>query len=62
MIERKEYFNELKSFKDKRGAYSVIDNSVLDRELKPLESISDHNPKYLLTMDNEPLTSHNGIK
>lgn len=43
-------------------AYSVIDDNVLDRELKPLESISDHNPKYLLTMDNEPLTSHNGIK
>ncbi len=43
-------------------AYSVMDDSVLERELKPLDSISDHNPKYLLTMDNEPLTSHNGIK
>lgn len=43
-------------------AYSVMDDSVLERELKPLESIADHNPKYLLTMDNEPLTSHNGIK
>lgn len=43
-------------------AYTVIDDAVLDRELKPLDSISDHNPKYLLTMDDEPLTSHNGIK
>ena len=25
-------------------------------------SINDHNPKYLLTMDNIPYTSHNGIK
>lgn len=43
-------------------AYTVADDAVLDRELKPLDSIADHNPKYLLTMDDEPLTSHNGIK
>ncbi len=43
-------------------AYTVMDDEALKRELKPLDSISDHNPKYLLTMDNEPLTSHNGIK
>lgn len=24
--------------------------------------IGDHNPKYLLTMDPIPVTSHNGIK
>jgi len=45
-------------------AYTVIDTdgATLRRELAPLEAISDHNPKYLLTMDNTPLTSHNGIK
>lgn len=43
-------------------AYSVADDEVLERELNPLDSITDHNPKYLLTMDDEPLTSHNGIK
>jgi len=45
-------------------AYTVIDadGSTLRRELAPLLAISDHNPKYLLTMDNTPLTSHNGIK
>lgn len=43
-------------------AYTVAGDDVLERELKPLDSISDHNPKYLLTMDDEPLTSHNGIK
>ena len=32
------------------------------RELYPLNSISDHNPKYLLTLDDDPPTSHNGIK
>ena len=45
-------------------AHTVIDpdGSNLRRELAPLEAINDHNPKYLLTMDNTPLTSHNGIK
>ena len=43
-------------------AYSVQDDATLERELKPLESISDHNPKYLLTMDADPFTSHNGIR
>jgi predicted AAA+ superfamily ATPase len=45
-------------------AYTVIDadGETLRRELAPLDSINDHNPKYLLTMDNTPLASHNGIK
>ncbi|MDR0498594.1 MAG: ATP-binding protein [Holophagales bacterium] len=38
------------------------DGSALKRELAPLKAISDHNPKYLLTMDSAPLKSHNGIK
>lgn len=36
--------------------------SILERDLAPLEAIRDHNPKYLLTMDFTPNTSHNGIK
>ena len=45
-------------------AYTVTDaeGSTLRRELAPLEAIRDHNPKYLLTMDNTPFSSHNGIK
>lgn len=43
-------------------ALSVLDENTLKRELAPLDSIADHNPKYLLTMDVLPLTSHNGIK
>ena len=45
-------------------AYTVIDaeGKTLQRELTPLNAINDHNPKYLLTMDHTPLTSHNGIK
>jgi predicted AAA+ superfamily ATPase len=45
-------------------AQSVVDaeGKALRRELAPLEAVKDHNPKYLLTMDNTPLTSHNGIK
>lgn len=43
-------------------AYTVRDNDTLERELSSLDSIKDHNPKYLLTMDFTPYTSHNGIK
>ena len=45
-------------------AYTVndADGKTLARELAPLERIRDHNPKYLITMDFAPLTSHNGIK
>lgn len=43
-------------------ALTVMEESMLERELAPLESIRDHNPKYLLTMDFTPLTSNNGIK
>lgn len=45
-------------------AYTVndTDGKILARELAPLDSIRDHNPKYLITMDFVPLTSHNGIK
>jgi predicted AAA+ superfamily ATPase len=45
-------------------AHTVIDadGATLRRELAPLEAIKDHNPKYLLTMDNTPLTSHKGSK
>lgn len=43
-------------------AYTVQDEDTLKRELLSLDSIKDHNPKYLITMDFTPLTSHNGIK
>lgn len=45
-------------------AYTVIDadGKTLERELAPLLAIKDHNPKYILTMDNEPLVNHQGIK
>lgn len=41
---------------------TVMEEQTLKRELSSLEAIKDHNPKYLLTMDYAPLTSHNGIK
>ena len=45
-------------------AYTVndADGETLARELAPMESIRDHNPKYLITMDHVPLTAHNGIR
>lgn len=43
-------------------SYDVKSEETLNRELKPLNNIKDHNPKYLITMDFTPYTSHNGIK
>lgn len=43
-------------------SWSVREESTLKRELGALESIQDHNPKYILTMDNDPPTSYNGIR
>lgn len=41
---------------------TVMEEKTLAREISALDAIRDHNPKYLLTMDYTPLTSHNGIK
>ena len=41
---------------------TVRDEATLKRELASLDSIADHNPKYLLTMDNDPPVSYNGIR
>ena len=45
-------------------AYTVMDSdgATLARELSPLNAIRDNHPKYLLTMDFVPFTSHEGIK
>lgn len=43
-------------------SYTVKDEKTLERELRPIDNIADHNPKYLLTTDYTPYTSHNGIK
>lgn len=43
-------------------AYTVNDEKTLEKELSPLNNISDHNPKFLLTMDDNPPISHNGIR
>jgi len=43
-------------------ALTVKDEETLLRELKPLELIKDHNPKFLLTADVLPEASYNGIR
>lgn len=45
-------------------AYTVkdADGKTLERELRPLLLIRDHNPKYLLTMDYGAIVNHNGIR
>lgn len=41
---------------------SVRDEATLRRELAPLESIRDHYPKTLLTLDPDPPFDYNGIR
>lgn len=41
---------------------SVRESSTLERELASLEKIKDHYPKYLLTLDEDPIADYNGIK
>lgn len=41
---------------------SVRDDATLQRELAPLLQISNHYPKYLLTLDPDPLVLHEGIQ
>ncbi|MDR3264812.1 MAG: ATP-binding protein, partial [Synergistaceae bacterium] len=43
-------------------ALTVRDRDTLERELLPLRKIADHNPKYVLTLDEDPPASHNGIR
>lgn len=43
-------------------ALSVRDEATMKRELAPLLAVADNFPKYLLTLDNDPTTFHNGIK
>ena len=43
-------------------ALTVREPDTLRRELSPLEAVADHNPKYLLTLDDDPPANHNGIR
>ena len=42
-------------------AYLTPDKETLDRELRPLRDIPDNYPKYLVTMDENPASSEEGI-
>jgi predicted AAA+ superfamily ATPase len=41
---------------------SVRDEKPLERELGSLQKKSDHYPKYLLTLDDDPIADYDGIK
>ena len=43
-------------------AYTTREKITLERELIPLQEINDHYPKYILTMDIDPIADFNGIK
>ena len=41
---------------------SIRDPKTLGRELRSLQKISDHNPKYILTLDDNLDSDYNGIR
>jgi predicted AAA+ superfamily ATPase len=43
-------------------ALTVRDQATLERELRSLNNIDDHNPKCLLTLDDDPPAVYNGIR
>ena len=43
-------------------AATVREKATLERELAPLQKISDHYPKYILTLDEDPYADYDGIK
>jgi predicted AAA+ superfamily ATPase len=43
-------------------ALTAREQSTLERELRPLNNINDHYPKYLITLDDDPPASYNGIR
>lgn len=43
-------------------ALTVRDEKTLERELRPLQLIRDHYPKYILTLDDDPEAQYEGIR
>lgn len=43
-------------------AATVREESTLTRELRPLQKITDHYPKYILTLDEDPDADYDGIR
>lgn len=41
---------------------TIMDEKTRERELRPLESISDNYPKYILTMDQTVFNDYAGIR
>ncbi len=41
---------------------TILDETTRQRELRPLEAISDNYPKFILTMDNPVFNDYSGIK
>ncbi len=49
-------------FKYFQVAYTTREEETLQRELSSLQSINNHYPKYILTMDMDPVADFEGIK
>jgi len=43
-------------------SYTCREKSTMERELRPLDMIRDHNQKFLITIDDDPPSMYNGIR
>lgn len=43
-------------------AYTVRDLNTLERELRPFKAIKNYHRRFLITMDNDPIASYDGIE
>jgi len=43
-------------------AATVREETTLTRELRPLQKIPDNYPKYILTLDDDPIADYGGIR
>lgn len=43
-------------------ALTVRDQLTLERELRPLRAVSDHFPKFIITMDEDMALNYDGIR
>lgn len=41
---------------------SILDSDTRERELRPLQAISDNYPKIIITMDDLPFDDYDGVK
>lgn len=67
MVERKEYLDQLRAWKDDKWKNLILlenrtAEETFEREMRPLRSIHDNYEKIVLTLDRFSIGNYDGIK